>query len=65
MAWLAYKGCRLDSPDGPAVVRRGSDGSFYEEYWRNGKLHREDGPAFVRRGSDGVKEQRYYKGWRA
>jgi hypothetical protein len=29
VAWLEYKGCPLDSPDGPAVVRRSSDGSFY------------------------------------
>jgi hypothetical protein len=44
MAWLPYKGCLLDCPDGPAEVRRSSGGSTYED-WRNRKLHREDGPA--------------------
>jgi hypothetical protein len=61
LAWLEYKGCPLDSPDGPAVVRRCSDGSTYEEYWRNGKLHREDGPAVVWRSATGATEESYYR----
>ena len=61
LAWLEYKGCRLDSPDGPAVVRRSSDGSTYEEYWRNGKLHRESGPAVVWRSATGATEASYYR----
>ena len=61
MAWLPYKGCLLDSPHGPAVIRRGSDSSFYQEYWRNGKLHREDGPAVVWRSATGATEDSYYR----
>jgi hypothetical protein len=29
-AWLQAKGCQLDSPDGPAYVRRDADGSKEE-----------------------------------
>jgi hypothetical protein len=61
LAWLEYKGCVLDCPDGPAVVRRSSDGSIYEEYCRNGKLHRENGPAVVWRSATGATEESYYR----
>src|ERR1039458_5868674 len=61
LAWLEYKGCRLDSPDGPAVVRRSSDGSTYGEYWRLGALHREDGPAVVWLSATGATEESYYR----
>src|ERR1022692_572120 len=61
LAWLEYKGCVLDCPDDPAVVRRSSDGSIYEEYWRLGALHREDGPAVVWRSATGATEERYYR----
>jgi hypothetical protein len=61
MAWLAHKGCRLDCAHGPAVVRRSSDGSLYEEYCRDGKLHREDGPAVVWRSATGATEESYYR----
>jgi hypothetical protein len=61
MAWLPYRGCLLDCPDGPAVVRRSSDGSFYEEYWRNGKRHRAAGPAVVWRSATGATEDSYYR----
>ena len=61
LAWLEYKGCVLDCPDGPAVVRRSSDGSIYEEYCRDGKLHREDGPAVVWRSATGATEESFYR----
>jgi hypothetical protein len=61
VAWLDDKGCKLDCPDGPAVVRRGADGSSSDVYFRDGELHREDGPALVRREADGSIYEYCYK----
>jgi hypothetical protein len=60
-AWLEAKGCRLDSSDRPAYVRRSADGVREEYYYRNGKQHREDGPAVVRREADGSTYEYCYK----
>ena len=62
LIWLVNKGCRLDSASGPAVVRRDSDGSTLEQYYRDGKLHRDDGPAMIcHNPNDGVTQERYYR----
>jgi hypothetical protein len=61
LAWLEAKGCRLDSSDRPAYVRRSADGVREEYYYRNGKQHREDGPAVVRREADGSTYEYCYK----
>jgi hypothetical protein len=58
--WLDDKGCQLDSSGGPAFIWRFDDGTIYEQYYRNGELHREDTPAFVGRYADGSTEQQYY-----
>jgi hypothetical protein len=58
--WLETRGCQLDSSDGPALVRRGADGSTRRAYYRNGALHREDGPALIVRDADGSTYEAYY-----
>ena len=58
-AWLQSKGCRLDSSDGPAWVRRWDDG-VREEYYRDGRLHREGGPALITRNSKGLTTEKAY-----
>ena len=62
LVWLVNKGCRLDSASRPAVVRRDSDGSTMEQYYRDGKLHRDDGPAMIcHNPNDGVTQEKYYR----
>lgn len=60
--WLEKKGCRLDSPDGPALVRRTTDGATGEAYYRDGKYHRQGGPAISSRHADGSTEEYYRDG---
>jgi hypothetical protein len=36
--WLESKGCKLDCPDGPAVIWHSPSCSETKEYWRDGKL---------------------------
>jgi hypothetical protein len=62
--WLETKGCRLDSPEGPAFVRRFADGSTIEEYYQGGRLHRENGPAYIRHCVDGRTIEKYYRNGR-
>jgi hypothetical protein len=50
---LLDRDCKLDCSTGPAVVEHRADGSTYEEYRRDGKMHREGAPAQIERGSDG------------
>lgn len=59
--WLEVRKCLIDSPDGPAIVRRFADNSTEENYYRDGKLHREDGPAYIRRFASGTVEEAYYR----
>jgi len=59
-AWLNKRGCKLDSSDGPALVRQNENGSTEESYFRDGKLHREDGPA-VLTVSNGSMLEMYYR----
>lgn len=63
-AWLETKGCRLDSPEGPAFVRRFADGATIEEYYQGGRLHREEGPAYIRHCADGTTVEKYYRNGR-
>jgi hypothetical protein len=57
--WLEDRGCRLDSPDGPALLIRNAEGSTEDYYYRDGELHRDDGPAIVKRFADASSEERY------
>jgi hypothetical protein len=43
------------------MVWRNADGSWIEQYYRMGKLHREDGPAIIWRKPDGSMSHAYYR----
>ena len=60
-SWLKAKGCKLDSCDGPACVRRFASGTLAEEYYRDGKRHRARGPAIVWHYADGSTVEEYYR----
>jgi hypothetical protein len=64
--FLQNRDCRLDCSTGPAVVEHSVDGSTYEEYWRDGRMHRADGPAQIERLDDGevIRENYYLNGER-
>jgi hypothetical protein len=59
--WLQSKGCLLDCCDGPALVRRHTNGMTQEEYYRDGKLHRQGGPAVIIKNSDGSTTEKYFR----
>jgi hypothetical protein len=59
--WLEKRGCRLGSPEGPALVRHFPDGSTEESYYKDGVKHRADGPAYVRRFASGTIQEEYYR----
>lgn len=62
-AWLERSGCRLDSSNGPAVVKHYGTGATVEEYYLDGKKHRDDGPATIFRNHRMI-EAKYYRNGR-
>lgn len=59
-AWLHRNQLKLDRADGPAVVMTFPDGSFVEEWWIDGHLHRVNAPALLENNANGSQRELWY-----